>query len=628
LAVRRQGAQRASAVRSGTDHPSSATHRRAASAPRTPSPSLRSGIVGILIALVVLALPGAAASPVRAGNPALKAVIIVGPSSGSTNKYLDRGEQFARSAEAQGMDVRRIFHPRATWARVLDNIQGANLVVFLGHGNGWPSPYAPFNKDSKDGFGLNPEEGASAYTTKYYGENLIRDRIELAENAVVLLSNLCYASGNGEPGQAKPSQSVAIQRVDNYASGFLDAGARAVFAYGWKQDLDLIRALNTSDKTMDQLFMTEGSKEYYTGFVGWNDVRFDSERVSWARGHVDPHPEYGYYRGLTGDLTMTAAEWRGVPREPDTTAPTLSAIEAGVAPADASASDVTFSPNDDGIGDTLTVAHRVSEPADIEVRITDAAGTVVRTFAHWSDEGEGATIWDGRDDAGATVADGRYDVELTPRDASGNVGSPVTVGAVALTALRAPALSRPAINARDGDGLADSTTFTASLTRRAEIEWRILDADGRVVRSVASGSHEAGAVAWRWDGRDDSGAFVPNGAYTSRVTATTAAGAIRHTRGIHVGPLRLKSSDGTPARGQRVRFTIVTTEPLAAAPRVTFTQPGLRAYSVATERVDASRYRVIVTLRTGGTRGDMHISVTVTDDGGGTHRGSWTLPLG
>ena len=69
-------------------------------------------------------------------------MIIVGPVESLTSTYLGYGETWAKEAEAQGMDVRRVFSPNATWANVLANIQGANLVVFLGHGNGWPSPYA------------------------------------------------------------------------------------------------------------------------------------------------------------------------------------------------------------------------------------------------------------------------------------------------------------------------------------------------------------------------------------------------------------------------------------------------------------------------------------------------------
>ena len=75
-----------------------------------------------------------------------------------------------------------------------------------------------------------PPPATGNSNNKYYGEYYIRNYIQLATNAVVILNRLCYASGNSEPGRANPTKSVAQQRVDNFGAGFLRAGARAVFA--------------------------------------------------------------------------------------------------------------------------------------------------------------------------------------------------------------------------------------------------------------------------------------------------------------------------------------------------------------------------------------------------------------
>ena len=162
----------------------------------------------------------------------MKVVIIVGPAGSNTANYKDNARRYAAQARSYGANVVEIYSPNATWSRVKAAAQGAKVLIYLGHGNGHPSPYGAFSKYTKDGFGLNRSAGNGNYNTKYCGEYYIRTQIDLAPNAVVILNRLCYASGNSEWGRANPTKTVAKQRVDNYASGFLRAGARAVFAEG------------------------------------------------------------------------------------------------------------------------------------------------------------------------------------------------------------------------------------------------------------------------------------------------------------------------------------------------------------------------------------------------------------
>ena len=89
-----------------------------------------------------------------------RAVIVVGPVGSSSTKYKQKGEAIAVAAEAHGMEVTRIFTPNAVWSQVVAAANGADLFVYLGHGNGWPSPNPPFQEDTKDGLGLNPSLGA------------------------------------------------------------------------------------------------------------------------------------------------------------------------------------------------------------------------------------------------------------------------------------------------------------------------------------------------------------------------------------------------------------------------------------------------------------------------------------
>jgi hypothetical protein len=82
-----------------------------------------------------------------------------------------------------------------------------------------------------------------------------------------------------------------------------------VFSFSLYQKLDFIGALNTTNKTMDELFQVSAGGNT-TGFVGWRNRRFASERMPGLRNHLDPHSSAGYQRALTGNLSMTAGEWR------------------------------------------------------------------------------------------------------------------------------------------------------------------------------------------------------------------------------------------------------------------------------------------------------------------------------
>ena len=152
-----------------------------------------------------------------AGDP--KVVIIVGATHGATAGYRADADVAYAEARKYTSNVIKVYSPNATWAKVKAAVVGASIVIYMGHGNGWPSPYTyDAQYTTKDGFGLNATAGAGDYNNKYYGEPYMAS-MDLAPGAIVLLHHLCYASGNSEPGNAEPSVTVARQRADNYAHG-------------------------------------------------------------------------------------------------------------------------------------------------------------------------------------------------------------------------------------------------------------------------------------------------------------------------------------------------------------------------------------------------------------------------
>ncbi|MEJ7748733.1 MAG: hypothetical protein WKF56_05495 [Candidatus Limnocylindrales bacterium] len=184
----------------------------------------------LLVALLLAAVVGPAVVAARS-RPVPRVVIVVGPSGEATDRYRAEARSAAALARRYTKDVTEIYSPDATWPAVRRALQGASLVVYMGHGNGWPSKYRDrLFRPTQNGFGLNPTPNGNDATHQYFGEARIASSVKLAPNAIVLLNHLCYASGNSEPGVPEGTLAMARQRVDNFAAGFIQAGAGAVVA--------------------------------------------------------------------------------------------------------------------------------------------------------------------------------------------------------------------------------------------------------------------------------------------------------------------------------------------------------------------------------------------------------------
>jgi hypothetical protein len=272
-------------------------------AQRASSRKLRSLLTGVFAALLVITATHVSAPEAWAATR--KVVIVVGPVGSETTNYRDNAAKLATLARGYGAAVTTVYSPYATWARVSAAARGANVLIYLGHGNGWPSPYAPFSTTSKDGMGLNASSGAGNSNVKYYGEYYMA-RLGLAKDAVVVLNRLCYASGNNEWGAGNPTKATAIKRVDNFGFGFLHGGAKAVFASGITSVGYVLKGLfrGSSSMTMSQLFWSDpnAKRSYRFSFTGI--------RTGGTSALMDPYAPSRYYRSVIGVLSTTVAAWR------------------------------------------------------------------------------------------------------------------------------------------------------------------------------------------------------------------------------------------------------------------------------------------------------------------------------
>jgi hypothetical protein len=241
------------------------------------------GVIGTLLIAGLMAPAVSAASP---ATGVAKVVVIVGPAGAATDRYRSEARAAASLARRYTKDVTEIYSPDATWPAVKAALQGASLVIYMGHGNGWPSPYRdePYPV-TQNGFGLNPSSNGDDWTHQYFGESKIAGGVRLARNAVVLLNHLCYASGNSEPGLVEGTLETAKLRVDNFAAGFVKAGASAVVAEAYSSPNHMVRAVLRGNGSIESAWRKAPSANGHS--FGFESVRspgyvaeMDPERTS------------------------------------------------------------------------------------------------------------------------------------------------------------------------------------------------------------------------------------------------------------------------------------------------------------------------------------------------------------
>ncbi len=242
-------------------------------------------------------------TPASAAAAVPRVVFIVGPSAGSTGAYRAQARAAARIARQYTPDVVELYSPNATWTAVKRALTGASLVVYMGHGNGWPSHYRDaLYPVSQNGFGLNPTVGSGDSAHQYFGEAAVGSQIRLAKNAVVLLHHLCYASGLSEPGLPEGSLDVGRQRVDNYAAGFVRAGAAAVIAEAWSSPSYFVRAILGGNRSIQAAWQSSPN-------ANGNRIAFESRRSPGYVAQMDMETETsGFSRSVVMKAGLAPAD--------------------------------------------------------------------------------------------------------------------------------------------------------------------------------------------------------------------------------------------------------------------------------------------------------------------------------
>ena len=225
-------------------------------------------ILVLLTAAATLAGSLALAAPARASTP-VRVAIIVGPVGEElTPVYISLAEASATAAETRGATVARAYSPEANAENVLAAVEGANIVIYLGHGVGSPNPYsADPNAATTNGWGLNGPGAVGTHADSwqdgslaYYGESWIAEHARPAPGWVMIYSNACYAPGASEGFDTPADEAVAAARVSAYSRAPLaELGASAYFATDFYEGAAQLVAtmLDRPDLPFGEVFASE-----------------------------------------------------------------------------------------------------------------------------------------------------------------------------------------------------------------------------------------------------------------------------------------------------------------------------------------------------------------------------------
>lgn len=188
-----------------------------------------------------------------------------------------------------------------------------------------------------------------------------------------------------------------------------------------------------------------------------------------------------------------------------------------------------FSPNGDGVKDTVSLVPEVPVTAGIMnwgLTVKNERGQIVHTLIggeRHSSEVPEPVVFDGIDDAGKPLPEGRYRAELTALYQNGHRPSAESpVFTVDVTAPSALVRADHRVFSPNGDGRKETVTLYHETSREEQWEGVILDPDGAIVRTfIWTETADASTV---WDGRADDRMIVPDGTYRYTVSSIDRAG--------------------------------------------------------------------------------------------------------
>ncbi|MGE5473612.1 MAG: FlgD immunoglobulin-like domain containing protein [Ignavibacteriales bacterium] len=172
----------------------------------------------------------------------------------------------------------------------------------------------------------------------------------------------------------------------------------------------------------------------------------------------------------------------------------------------------------------VTISYKISIDSTITIKIFDNLKNLVRIMEKDIAKKAGANsiVWDGKDDSGVVVDNGTYTYNITAKSIYGILSTPAT-GIIVVG--DCPQISSVSDSPDPFDpNTQDTSVITFRLSEKSIVTLQIFDSSGNLVKTLIDNELEAGIKTASWNGNDQNGQCVSNGAYVYYINAVNAEG--------------------------------------------------------------------------------------------------------
>jgi len=172
----------------------------------------------------------------------IKAIFIVGPVEESTKEFIEEQKKNAKYLKSLGIQVIEFYHPNAKWKDIVKASEGANILVYAGHG------------------------GVAVFcvTGQIVEGDIIQRDLKLHKNAIVIFNHACESAGSSLVDTKDIGQAEAFRRVGDYAKPFIASNASVYYANNYSDCLIPFFTSFFQRKPIKEIYNKQASK--------WNKI--------------------------------------------------------------------------------------------------------------------------------------------------------------------------------------------------------------------------------------------------------------------------------------------------------------------------------------------------------------------